>query len=278
MNPNTTEHKFTIYLGVDGSEHSKAATRLLRDLALPEGSLVRALAVLPKRHTISRHELLAALDEFETTLSDRALDVQTGLLSGDPAEALTEFAQERCPDLLVVGAKGLRATLGVLLGGVAQQIVEYAPCPTLVVRLPYQQLHHVLLTTDGSGPSQQALSYAARFPWPKSARLHLVHVLPPPLSYEIGDHSNDQIEATERNTGQEVLDCAAVELEAAGHHPFKMLLRGDAATELLQYIQDMAVDLTISGSRGLSTFRSWLLGSVSRKLVHYSNSSVLVVK
>jgi nucleotide-binding universal stress UspA family protein len=39
---------------------------------------------------------------------------------------LIEFADENQPDLIVVGARGLPATLKVLLGGVAQQVVEYA--------------------------------------------------------------------------------------------------------------------------------------------------------
>ena len=64
----------------------------------------------------------------------------TGLLYGHPAQALAEFAGEHEPDLIVMGAKGLRATLGILLGGVAQQMVEYSRWPVLVVRLPYQGL------------------------------------------------------------------------------------------------------------------------------------------
>ena len=57
-----------------------------------------------------------------------------------------------------------------------------------------------------------------------------------------------------------------------------VLLRGDAATEILDYTDKENVDLIVAGSRGLSTFRGWLTGSVSRKLVHYSNCSVLIVK
>jgi nucleotide-binding universal stress UspA family protein len=36
--------------------------------------------------------------------------------------------------------------------------------------------------------------------------------------------------------------------------------------------------LIVAGSRGLSEFQGWWMGSVSRKLVHYSNCSVLIVK
>ena len=54
------------------------------------------------------------------------------LLTGYPAEQISEYAAKFIPDLIVLGAKGRRATLGILLGGVVQQIVEYAEDPVLV--------------------------------------------------------------------------------------------------------------------------------------------------
>jgi nucleotide-binding universal stress UspA family protein len=57
-----------------------------------------------------------------------------------------------------------------------------------------------------------------------------------------------------------------------------VLARGDAATEIIDYVDKEKIDLIVAGSRGLGTFQSWLMGSVSRKLVHYSNCSVLIVK
>ena len=57
-----------------------------------------------------------------------------------------------------------------------------------------------------------------------------------------------------------------------------VLARGDAATEIIEYTNKEDIDLIVAGSRGLSQFQGWLMGSVSRKLVHYSNCSVLIVK
>jgi len=57
-----------------------------------------------------------------------------------------------------------------------------------------------------------------------------------------------------------------------------ILKRGDAATEIIDYAKRRKVDLIVAGSRGLSQLRSWLLGSVSRKLIHYAGCSILVVR
>jgi nucleotide-binding universal stress UspA family protein len=57
-----------------------------------------------------------------------------------------------------------------------------------------------------------------------------------------------------------------------------ILKRGDAATEIMAVVKEQNIDLLITGSRGLTPIRSWMMGSVSRKLVHYSGCSVLVVR
>ena len=55
-------------------------------------------------------------------------------------------------------------------------------------------------------------------------------------------------------------------------------MRGDAATEIIEYANQNQIDLIVAGSRGLSQMRRLLLGSLSRKLVHYAGCSVLIVK
>ena len=67
-------------------------------------------------------------------------------------------------------------------------------------------------------------------------------------------------------------------LQRYGLEATALLVRGDAATEILDYAGHHQIDLIVAGSRGLSQLKSLWMGSVSRKLVHYSNCSVLIVK
>ena len=61
-------------------------------------------------------------------------------------------------------------------------------------------------------------------------------------------------------------------------HATAQLARGDAAEEIIAFARKLSVDLIISGSRGLGAVRGWLMGSVSRKLAHYSGCSVLIAR
>jgi nucleotide-binding universal stress UspA family protein len=281
---NPTRKPLNIQLAIDSSQNSLAALEFVRSLPLPPASLVTVLAVLSFQHIETRANLLAVLDYAKTRLEQVGIKSNTGLLSGHPAQALTQFAEDHHPDFIALGAKGLRATLGIMLGGVAQQIVEYAQWPVLIVRLPFQAVHTVVFVTDGSHYSQAALEFLCAFPLPPSTLVEVVHVLPP-LSEpdrtfktaKIVDSADAWLDE-ERSRAADILAQSTQRLSDSGIPAACKLLQGDAATEIIQFARESQADLIIAGSRGLSAIQGWLLGSVSRKIVHYSNCSVMIIK
>jgi nucleotide-binding universal stress UspA family protein len=245
---------------------------------------------------------ISGLSEFENSLektknqlSNTGIVVETNLIlgSGSPAEKIIEIEETKKPDLIVLGAKGLRATLGILLGGVAQQVVEYAECPVLVVRAPYKGLQRILVVTDGSSHSLLAARYLSKFPLPEKVNVRVMHVMPPvwqPLMMEPFSEGwqttyvpipADEVAALQNKQeqkGQAILKRTCDLLQRNGIASTPIFSHGDAATEIIEYVKSEEIDLIVAGSRGLSRFKGWWMGSVSRKLVHYSNCSVLIVK
>lgn len=300
MNNNAKSiHK--ILLAVDGSEHSRAAVQTVQDFALASGSCadcqVKILGALPHTEGSNQAVYLYPLQQAQKMLAESGIQTSLELVQGFPAEVILDFASAHQPELIVLGAKGLRATFGILLGGVAQRVVEYAECPVLVIRSPYRKVKHVLLLTDGSEHSRKAVEFAAKFPFSPHTVFHVLHVLPPSAiltpeslarvwsmadySLEIPIFTSQELEAeveAAQKSGQAILDEANQILLAQEIHAKNTLRRGDAATEVLQYAKDSQIDMIVVGSRGLSQVQSWLVGSVSRKLVHYAECSVLLVK
>jgi nucleotide-binding universal stress UspA family protein len=302
INQDKSSH-FNVLLAFDGSEHSHAAISFLCELcttsAISSRASMHILAVFSPLQAGDQEPLRDALQWAHSYLESKCFLVTSELVLGNPAEKIIEYSEKIEPDLIVLGAKGLRATLGILLGGVAQQVVEYACCPVLVVRAPYAGVRHILLVTDGSPHSDRATQYLAHFPIPANAEMHVMHVLPPlpltpspeyfartyPLAPEImavypppmSENGNTWKEEEEAN-GKAILEKTLSQLEQNGITAVPILLRGDTATEIINYVKENKVDLIVSGSRGLSQVKSWLLGSVSRKLVHYSGCSILIAK
>jgi len=279
-----------ILLAVDGSGHSQAAAQLIHDLPLPAGSEVTALAVYQPRRTPSHAALMDALDQTSHLLWGAMRRDRVGILHGHPAEALIHYADVHRIDLIAMGAQGLRASLGILLGGVAQQVVEYARQPVLVARKPYTGLRRVLLAVDGSLASDQAVSYLAQLPLPRGVEVQVMHVLPPteeldlallahPLQAEVLVPPETAAQyAAELREAQALVEQAVDRLKLAGIIANPTLVRGSAADEIIEAVSANGIDLIVVGSRGLSAIKGWWMGSVSRKLVHYSGCSVLVVK
>ncbi len=289
-------HPVNILLADDGSQHSQAAIQMLCDLPLRHDTRITAVSVFSPLLSSDHEWLRESLASTKACLMDSGLHVKSELVLGYPAEKLMEVAETLEPDLIVLGAKGLRATLGILLGGVAQQVVEYANWPVLVVRAPYKSPQRVLVAADGSEYSQRAIDYLSGFPLLDSCEIHIVHVMPPapdpfyPLQawppapeiiqppLVIDTEELKQMRAEQEQRGKALLARAEKQFSGGGMAVFTCLTKGDAATEIIDYIKSRDIGLVVLGSRGLSPVQSWLLGSVSRKIIHYSDCSVLVVK
>jgi nucleotide-binding universal stress UspA family protein len=281
-----------ILLADDGSDHARAAIQLLLKLPLSPETHITVLRVFGSQQATDAFQLETALKETCTVLREKGFQAEPELLLGNPAEKIIEYADLHYPDLIVLGAKGLRATLGILLGGVAQQVIEYASCPVLVVRAPLKRLRRILIVVDASPNSEQAVECMTRFPFPDKADLRVMHVLPPHYQFidsemafgmpvEQPSMVSEEVtrqRAAEEDEGHRLLTHMAEVLTASHLQVKTVLKRGDAATEIIEYVKQNQIDLIVAGSRGLSRMRSWLLGSVSRKLVHYSGCSVLIVR
>jgi len=320
-----------ILLAYDGSEHAQAALDLAIDLfsacAAGEQCRLTAITVLPTQYIGGHEALQRSLDQAKQKLEQANLPAEAILKAGNPAVSINAYAEEINADLILMGAQGLRATLGILLGGVVQQVVEYSQRPVLVVRAPYRGLRRVLVAVDGSLHSQKLVDYLAprceeqpEFPMPRfhaaerpaaqigqqpsapprqrcswlppDVQATLMYVLPPAVSPEAISPpwmlvpealypvplDFAAMQAEEEEQARRTLEEALAAFQSAGLATETVLQRGDAATELLQFAKERKVDLIACGSRGLNPVSGWLLGSVSRKLVHYAPCSVLIAK
>lgn len=292
MSPTT---RMNILLADDGSQHAQAAVELLQKIPLPAKSKIRVYRAFNSAQIPLIPEMERSLARTRDQLTGAGYKVETEMQLYSPAEGLLEHAQEHKPDLIVLGAKGLRSTASILLGGVAQQVLEYACCPVLIVRAPSLSVKKILLVTDGSPSSQAAVRYLGKFPIPENSEVQIMHVLPPlpsPVimepyygtwrsvytSYPLLDEEIAELRQKEMRAGEVLLTRTCKLLQRYGIEATTMLKRGDAATEIMDYVKEEKIDLIVAGSRGLSNFKSLWMGSVSRKLVHYSNCSVLIVK
>ena len=79
-------------------------------------------------------EAQESLGRFEEQLRAEGLKVQSVVREGYAATAIVDEATERGVDLVVIGTHGLSGIKHMLLGSIAERVVQKAPCPVLTVK------------------------------------------------------------------------------------------------------------------------------------------------
>jgi nucleotide-binding universal stress UspA family protein len=135
----------------------------------------------------------------------------------------------------------------------------------------------IVVGTDGSGPAQAAVAWAADEAARRQVALRILtaYVWPwlgTPVGV-IGEKERDI-----RRHAEEMVDAAAEKV--VGTHPGLSVtgvsVHGDPASALLSAASD--ADLVVVGSRGLGGFASLLLGSVSQRVATHADCPVAVIR
>jgi nucleotide-binding universal stress UspA family protein len=134
----------------------------------------------------------------------------------------------------------------------------------------------IVVGTDGSPSSSQAVVWAAREARRRGASLDVVHAWSSPLEVYPGSWYLDP--AVFYDEAKAVLDEAVESVPTPCGLPLDVhgrLFEGPAAAQLVEAAVD--AELLVVGSRGRGGFAGLLLGSVSRECVHKATCPVIVV-
>ena len=135
-----------ILVATDGSEKNQPAVRKGLEIARACGSAIYAIYVIDDTPFASAQAEVSTVDLYNQLKDEgeRAVEqvkriadgvkVETRILSGRPAQVITEFALRNKVDLIVVGSQGKTGLERLLLGSIAESIIRMANCMVLVVK------------------------------------------------------------------------------------------------------------------------------------------------
>ncbi|MGC8718579.1 MAG: universal stress protein [Thermodesulforhabdaceae bacterium] len=145
-----------ILIPVDFSENSQKAVSYGMFLAKTYGASVYMMHVISQRIVDAIHELSIKgykgdfVEIMKEVRQDREkemkalvasssadnVQVEFVLKEGRPGNEIVDTAKELGIDLIVIGHQGRSALGSLLLGSVAQYVVNHTPCPILVIPAP----------------------------------------------------------------------------------------------------------------------------------------------
>ena len=139
----------------------------------------------------------------------------------------------------------------------------------------------IAVAVDGSTHASQALEVAIDLAKKYESELALIAVAPLIPLYLASSEAWIPAEIPEAETKmfRQIVDQGVAKAKAAGVGTVTgVCLEGVIVDELLGWVEAHPVDLLVVGSRGLSTAKRLLLGSVSDAIAHHVNCPLLIVR
>ena len=135
---------------------------------------------------------------------------------------------------------------------------------------------NIVLAFDGSEYSNRALACAKNLAEKYEASLWLVHIFPH-TSDLLGYEDFEKLFSKRKCAGQVIIDNAREKLGNTTFDVHDELLEGPEAESILKVAENRQADLIVMGTRGFGAVKGLLVGSVSRKVIHYATCPVMVV-
>jgi nucleotide-binding universal stress UspA family protein len=300
---NAQQDGLRIIVATDGSEAAGVGVELVRGIDWPDGSSVTvveavesgvglfggpwptlALNQVERIEEAIRTEAGRVVAEAARRLARPGLAVDSAVLQGRPATAITERAREMGADLIVVGGRGHGTIETVVLGSVSAEIVDRASVPVLVARSV--RLDGVVFAWDGSDGAATAADLLERWPIFQGADVRVVSVadvevpwwsgFPEPSGLATLPLLTGAVEETRRHHAA-LADSMAARLRDHGLAAEPEPREGDAATELIRAAVTAHAGLVVMGTHGRTGLGRIVLGSVAHNVVRHAPCNVLVV-
>ncbi len=138
-------------------------------------------------------------------------------------------------------------------------------------------LSHVLAPVDFSEKSECAARYAAALQKRFGGRITLLHVLPPPHyefgAMEVGGSVLEELFRSRAEQARNDLDAFLADELPPGSVD-RLLLEGDPAAKIVKTAHDLGASLIVMPTHGYGTFRRFILGSVTAKVLHDADCPV----
>lgn len=214
--------------------------------------------------------------------------ITTMLLDGAVAQTLHEYAIACQADLIVMTTHGGGALSRFWLGSIADTVIRQVSLPLLLIRPQEHVLDiahepnvkHILIPLDGSALAEHMLTHATALGRLIQAEYTLLQVIEP-VSMGYGTELYGVAVDTQgieqlRTEAQAYLDRLAVGLRADGMRVQTAAVIDLAATAILNYAHEHAVDLIALETHGRTGLARWLVGGVADKVIRSATVPVLL--
>jgi nucleotide-binding universal stress UspA family protein len=291
-----------ILVPLDGSETAEQAVSVAASIARRSAGRLKLISVnehLPAfafasdsleivRETegASHQDVADYLDSIAFEVREVGGNVETALLEGSPARALSHYADTNAVDLIVMTTRGRGALGRWLIGSVADQMLRHVHVPVLLLHPcdppSASNFRRLLVGLDGEIENQVLASAIALGSLYPPARYTIARVVEPllpaitplfpyPVLMEPERLEHLQTEA------RTYLEGVSDRLRVQGVDSNCEVVVGGVAAQLLRLAETTQADCIVVGTHSRRGFDRLLLGSEAERIVHGAKLPVLII-
>lgn len=207
--------------------------------------------------------------------------------TGRAFDQICRSARELKADLIVMATHGRTGLKRFVLGSNAERVVQHSSSPVLIVREHERELldggqlrlQTMLVPTDFSDSSGEALSYALTLARQFNARLIIFHSVATPnfTATELGAPRAAPRPEELRAAAEDQMRSFVEGIDFGGVEFETQVRAGAAAEEICDQGEKQKVDLIVLSTHGRTGLLHVLIGSVAEHVVRHARSPVLVI-
>lgn len=202
--------------------------------------------------------------------------------AGRLADEVVNQARVAPYNLVIIGSRGRRGVVRLLLGSVALHVTEHAPASVLVVKGRARHLRQFLVCSSAGPVSEHTVQFAGRLARALEASVTLLHVmsqLPLALDALPGDLEASAEELIRRGSREGVHLGRMLQLLAAEGQIGRAVVRhGLVLDEIISESREGQYDLLVIGAHVTPGLDARLVDDLSADILLAANRPVLVVR
>ena len=266
------------------------ATQLAREF----GSEVDIVVICEPQETSEGETCSLYMDSqaenLRTAIGVPGSRIRTELITGSPAQKIIEYTLSRKIDILFLSSHGRSGVLLWPIGGTVDKVLRKTGVPLIIVNVKDSQkgsletglFRRILIPLDGSERGAAVLPYVREISQKISSEVVLFHVVDTGRKvHSLGrldsvPFREDELDSL-RKRSEEYLTQESRRFAGTKATVNTVVKTGNVAQEIIKYAVEKDCSLIAVSSHGHSGFESWMIGSVTNKVLHSADKSLFYV-
>jgi nucleotide-binding universal stress UspA family protein len=226
----------------------------------------------------------------KNALPGHPAQIKAATITGSPGQKILSYAKQEKVGLIIMSSHGLSGVPLWPLGSTVDRVLGQTGQPILIVRVkppqealpPRSLFKRILVPLDGSELGAGVIPYIREIAARRGSEVVLFHVIQTDKhlhtlgridSVPIREDEMDSLQARSK----EYLSVEEAKFAGTGASTVSVVKTGNVAEEIIKYARENDCSLIAISSHGHSGFESWIIGSVTTKILHAGNKSLFFV-